>query len=110
MESPDAHVLQTCWVWFRLENSHHYQSVARERCLCRREKEFLTISTDSGAVHYVALPFMVHTKYIGIFDILWLGAGEKNGSSLRRATVGTVHKGGDWKWPSDNVFPPQFHR
>ncbi|CAI8050482.1 Anaphase-promoting complex subunit 1 [Geodia barretti] len=57
MESPDAHVLQTCWVWFRLESSH--QSVARERCLCRREKEFLTISTDSGAVHYVALPFVV---------------------------------------------------
>jgi hypothetical protein len=30
-----------------------------EKCLCKRERYYLTLFMESGAIHYVPLPFLV---------------------------------------------------
>jgi hypothetical protein len=63
-------LLQKCWVWFMMDTSKRHLVEAapelgigekRERCLCERRRDHLTIITGSGAVNYVPLPFTVRS-------------------------------------------------
>jgi hypothetical protein len=70
--------IEACWVWFRhidnrgsiqqlFESSRrpfeptgeHQDGGKKERCLCKRHRDSLTLTMESGAVHYIALPFSV---------------------------------------------------
>lgn len=60
----------TCWAWFDGEiNKKTSNKLAvtgkdevggkNEKCLCVRQKNCLSITMESGVIHYIALPFLV---------------------------------------------------
>lgn len=70
----ESSVLQTCWVWFSVDGEditkkrngcqqpmidEGEEGAKWEQCLCKRESNCLTLFMESGAVHYVPLPFLV---------------------------------------------------
>lgn len=75
-------VVQTCWIWFSMgdeeinnrKNDRHKQKATeregegteRQKCLCKKDSNCLTLFMDSGAIHYIPLPFMVIYSFFAL--------------------------------------------
>ena len=97
--------LQTCLAWFILHCDmpsntiiHHQleekdSDPHRERCVCRRDRDCITIFMDSGRVHSVPLPFLViiYDRYIPLKQLCYPSFGQHTHCPMTCFTTILVH-------------------